>query len=270
MSALLPITSSILQPNKRRSNVVTTGKYSWWSFLPVTLYQLLHPAKRFANFYFLLVGGLQMVEAISLTNGQPSTWVTLTFLLLIDLVLMAKEDMARHRADRATNGQRVDILSAAKDGPMAPGTWADVRVGDVVRVTDREAFPADLLLLRASDPPGQCWSNTKPLDGESDLKLRVAPKLTAALLEGASRPEELRQWLRGTVKCEAPNDKVSHRWKHAVYLGIESFVLQHRSKLIRCFESVDGLIEVAIRFTCTCDETANNRYDDPIVGALQE
>ena len=94
---------------------------------------------------------------------------------------------------------------------MAPGTWADVRVGDVVRVTDREAFPADLLLLRASDPPGQCWSNTKPLDGESDLKLRVAPKLTAALLEGASRPEELRQWLRGTVKCEAPNDKVSHR-----------------------------------------------------------
>ena len=25
----------------------------------MTLYQLLHPAKRFANFYFLLVGGLQ-------------------------------------------------------------------------------------------------------------------------------------------------------------------------------------------------------------------
>ena len=75
----------------------------------------------------------------------------------------------------------MDILRAS-DGASNEWvrlTWADVMVGDVVRVMTREYFPADLLLLRASDPPGQCWVNTKPLDGETDSKLRVAPKVRA-------------------------------------------------------------------------------------------
>ena len=98
----------------------------------------------------------------------------------------------------------------------APGyewrAWADVKVGDVVRVRSRETFPADLLLLRGSEPPGQCWVNTKPLDGETDTKLRLAPKLCASLLEapGASEPASLRRLLRdGVLRCEEPNDKVN-------------------------------------------------------------
>ena len=60
-------------------------------------------------------------------------------------------------------------------------------MGDIVKISDREAFPADLLFLRGSDPePGQAWVNTKPLDGESDTKLRIAVKQTAALLKDAS------------------------------------------------------------------------------------
>jgi phospholipid-transporting ATPase len=50
-----------------------------------------------------------------------------------------------------------------------------VEVGDVVRVRNRDTFPADLLLL-ASSLGGQAWVNTKPVDGESDVKLRLAPK----------------------------------------------------------------------------------------------
>ena len=87
-----------------------------------------------------------------------------------------------------------------------------MKVGDVVRVRSRETFPADLLLLRGSEPPGQCWVNTKPLDGETDTKLRLAPKLCASLLEapGASEPANLRRLLRdGVLRCEEPNDKVN-------------------------------------------------------------
>ena len=79
-------------------------------------------------------------------------------------------------------------------------------VGDVVRVMTREYFPADLLLLRASDPPGQCWVNTKPLDGESDTKMRLAPKLSASLLGDDCSPAALRTLLRGSVRVEEPND----------------------------------------------------------------
>ena len=81
----------------------------------------------------------------------------------------------------------------------------------MVRVRSRDTFPADLLLLRASDPPGQCWVNTKPLDGETDSKLRVVPKQLLPLLEkqGACEAPALRKLLRGArVRCEVPNDKV--------------------------------------------------------------
>ena len=111
--------------------------------------------------------------------------MTLMFILAVDLYFMAREDITRHRADRVTNTTEVEVLDAE---PASSGsgfeqrTWADVRTGDIVRVHARDSFPADLLLLRGSDPPGQCWVNTKPLDGETDTKLRLAPKQLAALL----------------------------------------------------------------------------------------
>lgn len=45
------------------------------------------------------------------------------------------------------NARPVDVLRGAQ---FAPTPWRDVRVGDVVRVRDREAFPADLVLLSTS------------------------------------------------------------------------------------------------------------------------
>ena len=88
-----------------------------------------------------------------------------------------------------------------------------MRVGDVVKIYARESFPADLLLLRASDPPGQCWVNTKPLDGESDTKLRLAPRQTVARLCGPNNevpmPAQMRKAVQGVVNMEAANDKVN-------------------------------------------------------------
>jgi phospholipid-transporting ATPase len=67
----------ILQKHDAVSNIIITYKYNIATFLPITLYELLWPTKRFANFYFLCVGMMQMIPSISLTNGNPSTWLTL-------------------------------------------------------------------------------------------------------------------------------------------------------------------------------------------------
>ena len=118
----------------------------------------------------------------------------------------------------------MDILRAS-DGASNEWvrlTWADVMVGDVVRVMTREYFPADLLLLRASDPPGQCWVNTKPLDGESDTKMRLAPKLSASLLGDDCSPAALRTLLRGSVRVEEPNDKVNDFLGQLALTALES------------------------------------------------
>ena len=99
---------AILKPNAGRcGNLIKTSRFNLLSFVPITLYELLHPWKRFANFYFLCVGAMQMVPVITLTDGNPSTWMTLSFLVLVDMVVMAAEDMSRHKADRETNTQKV-------------------------------------------------------------------------------------------------------------------------------------------------------------------
>lgn len=50
--------------------------------------------------------------------------------------------------------------------------WQDLRVGDIVHLSNNETVPADILLLRSSEPQGICYIDTCDLDGETSLKRR--------------------------------------------------------------------------------------------------
>lgn len=50
--------------------------------------------------------------------------------------------------------------------------WKEVRVGDIIHLSNNETVPADILLLRSSDPSGICYIDTGHLDGETNLKQR--------------------------------------------------------------------------------------------------
>ena len=55
----------VLQPNLTKlHNKIRTSKYTMHTFLFITLYELLWPTKRIANFYFLVVSMLQMVKSV--------------------------------------------------------------------------------------------------------------------------------------------------------------------------------------------------------------
>ncbi|THH12000.1 hypothetical protein EW145_g295 [Phellinidium pouzarii] len=52
--------------------------------------------------------------------------------------------------------------------------WENVAVGDIVKLTDEESFPADILICATSEEENVCFVETKNLDGETNLKSRNA------------------------------------------------------------------------------------------------
>lgn len=60
-----------------------------------------------------------------------------------------------------------------------PTLWEDVRVGDYVKIHDRDPFPADIIVCATSEEENVAYVETKNLDGETNLKSRHAiPELT--------------------------------------------------------------------------------------------
>ena len=248
---------SILVPNSESTpNAVTTSKYTLLSFVPLTLYSLLHPFKRFANFYFLCVGALQLWPEISVYQSpQPTMWAVLSLLLAVDMYILAREDIARHKADKVANAQKVQVVCAASgeadDERLA--SWSEVQQGDVVRVRAREFVPSDLLLLRGSNRPGECFVKTQSLDGETDSKLRLAPKLMSTLLEHGHDAAAIRAALKGVVRCEEPNDKVNDFTGQLCADGHEAVVLSEDNVLLRGSQLVQTQWALGLVVACGPD-----------------
>ena len=98
----LPRTVRILKPNANvASNSIITSLYTWYTFPTIGVLELLYPWKKFANFYFLCVGFMQMIPSVSLTSGQPSSYMTLTFIIVVEMFFKGREDLERARGDRS-------------------------------------------------------------------------------------------------------------------------------------------------------------------------
>ncbi|CAE6365942.1 unnamed protein product [Rhizoctonia solani] len=166
--------------SKYPPNVVRNQKYTVVTFLPLVIYAQF---KFFFNLYFLLVALSQFVPALKI--GFIATYIApLAFVLSVTMGKEAWDDILRNRRDREANAQRYLILEPdstplASNSPTGfPPTRAtpssQLQVGDLVQLTQNQRVPADMLLLRTSDPSGTCFVRTDQLDGETDWKLRVA------------------------------------------------------------------------------------------------
>ena len=62
------------------------------------------------------------------------------------------------------------------------------KVGDIVKVSDGEAFPCDLVLLSSSNKGGKCSVKTANIDGETNLKDRLSVPQTRGLVPKEKEP----------------------------------------------------------------------------------
>ncbi|CAF3363194.1 unnamed protein product [Rotaria sp. Silwood1] len=181
------------QPTKFITNHISTSKYSIVSFIPKFLFEQF---RKYSNIFFLCIAVLQQIPGVSPT-GRYTTAVPLSIILCCAAVKEIIEDVKRHIQDGLVNKRRVLIY---RHGNWLYTTWQKVKVGDIVKVIDKEFFPADLVLLSSGEPHSICYIQTSNLDGETNLKVRQGLPQTAHMISSA----QLRD-LHGVIECELPN-----------------------------------------------------------------
>lgn len=61
-----------------------------------------------------------------------------------------------------------------------------LKVGDILEVRNNEQIPADLIILASALPQNSAYIETANIDGESNLKLKVAAGVGGQPLSGSS------------------------------------------------------------------------------------
>uniref|UniRef100_K3X6U0 Uncharacterized protein n=1 Tax=Globisporangium ultimum (strain ATCC 200006 / CBS 805.95 / DAOM BR144) TaxID=431595 RepID=K3X6U0_GLOUD len=226
------------------NNTVVTSRFTVYNFLPKLLF---YEFSKLANAYFLVISVMQTVKPISNTGGFPASLPALTIIVLIDMFFACLEDYKRHKADHIANELPCRKFSLEARA-FEPSKWQHLHVGDVVKLYNREAVPADLVILGASEPDsenpaGICYVETKSLDGETNLKLRQGLEATYTMLQ---RDEQIAD-LAGVVICETPNNSI-HRFNGSLSLqngakeAITTNAIVLRGSTLRNTEYIYGLV----------------------------
>ncbi|OWZ12877.1 hypothetical protein PHMEG_00013890 [Phytophthora megakarya] len=226
------------------TNLVITSRFTVYNFLPKLLF---YEFSKLANAYFLIISIMQTIKPISNTGGFPASLPALSIIVLIDMFFACLEDYKRHKADHIANN--LPCLRFQKETrSFEPAKWHTLKVGDVVKVANRDPVPADLVILGAcepepTNPTGICYVETKSLDGETNLKLRQGLEATyTTLLNDAAVGD-----LKGTVVCETPNNSI-HRFSGSMTLQggkkevITTNAIVLRGSTLRNTEYIYGLV----------------------------
>lgn len=182
--------------NRYSGNSVSTAKYNAVTFLPKFIFEQF---TKYSNLFFLFTAILQQIPNVSPTS-RWTTIVPLTIVLIVSAIKEGVEDWRRRQSDTSLNNSDARVL---KGSDFRTTRWANVVVGDMLRVESEESFPADLVLLASSEPEGLCFIETANLDGETNLKIKQAIPETAHLVI----PNELGR-ITGRIKSEQPNSSL--------------------------------------------------------------
>jgi phospholipid-translocating ATPase len=158
--------------DKHASNYIRTAKYSVISWAPLSLFLQF---RRAANIYFLIISVLTAMPFSP--KNEISMIGTFSAVLVFTMFKEAFEDYFRYKSDKAVNNSETLVLDKASR-TFETRLWKDIAVGDIVKVESDQAFPADLVFLSADTENGLAFINTMNLDGETNLKERVALEST--------------------------------------------------------------------------------------------
>lgn len=93
-------------------------------------------------------------------------------------------ELKRYKEDKIVNATPVKRMAlpgspAHENNPKGEIRWenstlAEIKVGDIIRIDDLEQVPADCVLLKVAENKPECFVKTAALDGERNLKPKLA------------------------------------------------------------------------------------------------
>ena len=180
------------------SNYLSTTKYNLATFLPFSLFIQF---RRVANIYFLVTAILQSISYISPLHPF-SAIAPLVFVLAVSMIREGIEDYLRYCSDKEVNSAPTFIY---KEGKFEEVRCQDIQVGHIVMVKKDQAFPCDLIMLANSNENLVAYIETSTIDGEKNLKTRLALDATN---EDFTPDSVIRMF--SLVECDVPNAKIYH------------------------------------------------------------
>lgn len=188
------------QDRQFMSNRVQTTKYTCASFFPKNLFEQI---SKMANAYFLFMALLQCIPGLKDYSGAVTTVFPVMFVAGISMIKDAFEDNKRRKSDNEENKL---ICQCVPRGTRAfiETKSQDVQVGCIVKVTEDQFFPCDMLLLASSLPKSIAYVETKNLDGETNLKHKQASSTVLSL--AADEQACLVNFNGAVIECEGPNE----------------------------------------------------------------
>jgi phospholipid-transporting ATPase len=206
------------------NNTVSTTKYTVFTFLPLNL---LYQFSKIANLYFLFLTILQIIPEVSISDGIPTILAPLAFIVLLSMVKDAFEDYKRYKSDREENEKQAFVWRTDK---FVRIDWKDIRVGDLVKVSKDQFFPCDLIVIASSDfKKGQCFIETKNLDGETNLKSKNIPEDLRSIV---LNEDDALKLVGSLVNAEGPNQYLS-KFKGTIDFAGKKIPLSSNNFLLR-------------------------------------
>ncbi|OIR57176.1 MAG: phospholipid-translocating P-type ATPase [Amphiamblys sp. WSBS2006] len=197
------------QQKRYPKNDIRNQKYTWWSFLPLAMFEQF---KTFTNVFFLTEGLLKLVPRLKVGYASTSI-IPLLLVMSVSIGREGYEDYMRYRRDKEINAQEYTVY---RDGAKIVITSGEISVGDLVWLEKNSRVPADLVLLKTAEKTGSTFIKTDQLDGETDWKLRVSVSETQK-----KKSEEEILSLSPVITAELPQKEI-HRFVGTIRMMTDS------------------------------------------------
>eukprot|EP00462_Mataza_sp_D1_P024450 CAMPEP_0175135858 /NCGR_PEP_ID=MMETSP0087-20121206/8961_1 /TAXON_ID=136419 /ORGANISM="Unknown Unknown, Strain D1" /LENGTH=1356 /DNA_ID=CAMNT_0016418565 /DNA_START=258 /DNA_END=4328 /DNA_ORIENTATION=+ len=129
-----------------------------------------------ANMYFLVIGIIQCIPAVSTTGGIPSQYYALSFVVFVAGWRAASEDKGKHIRDNQRNGYPYHVLQADGSFKLVPS--GKLQVGNIIKILENEMLPADIIFIGSAFAKGHCFIDKSNLNGETTLEVASAINVT--------------------------------------------------------------------------------------------